>query len=554
MNLTCDRRCGNRYPLRVTLGEHKIGLKLRKEMLQKLKNQVQLYLGKEPQSLRRYALPYKKDIERARWKPSNLKDMLQVLKNSDIVLGGDFHAFVQAQRAHLRLLRALATERKLVLALECIPAKYQKWLDAFMQDKISEEEFLKKIQWSKNWGFSWEQYRSFFELVKKNHGRCIALNSIRDSRSYKNLVARDKFASQILSQACKEKQKEELIYVIFGDLHIAREHLPKQIKKQLPKVNLATVYLNPEKLYFQFFKKNQEHVSSVIQFSKNEFCLLESPPWVKWQSYLIHLNHSYDQFIEDDGGIDYSEHVESLVRIVCAELRLQITKTVAVHSFNNLDFIDILIERMPEKKIKILQNCVGSDISFYLPKERIAFLARGTVNYSAHLAGLIVHAHMARTHIWSIAEKSTFEVLIWQEAMGFFLSKWINPNRKSMQLDDLKKQLAAFSFKDRGEQALKLALDQKMRDLMLIYSNEVGRETIINPLQQDPTLYLRAAKILGAMFGEKIFAGYKSGHLSKPQIEDILKYPLESSDFYNFYIQTLRTVDKIDMERSLNIK
>lgn len=536
--------------MRSVVGEVRIGLKLRKEMLQKLKNQVQLYLGKETSSLRRYALPYKKDIERARWTISSPQQMVDALLSSDVVLGGDFHAFAQAQRSHLRLLRALAAKKNIVLALECIPSRSQKALDHFLQGRIGEADFLKKVGWHSNWGFPWEQYKPLLELVKKNKGRCVALNQVKNSKSYKSLMERDIHAAHILAKAIKNKKDDELVYVLFGDLHIARAHLQKQIKKKASAAVVSAVYLNPEKLYFQFYKKNQEHKSSIVQFSKREFCLIESPPWVKWQSYLIYLNQNYDQFIDDDDSIDYSEHVHSLVKIIAADFNMTVDDTSTIYSFNDLDFIDILGGRLDKKEFHLVKACVGNDLSFFIPTKNVAFLARGTVNYSAHLAGLLVHAIASRRKRWVLPGVKNFERLIWQEAVAFFLSKLINPNRKAVRLDDLKKQLAAFSPDDKGEEALRLALDQKMQDLLIVYGHADSSRMRTRQSVKKETTYLRAAKILGAMMGEKLYAGYKAGHLSKQRVRKYLEYPLEAPEFYDFYVQALKTVDTIELEPS----
>ncbi len=536
------------------MGELRIGLKLRKEMLQKLKSQVRLYLGNESSSLRRYALPYKKDIERTRWSITDNQKMMEALEASDMVLGGDFHAFAQAQRSHLRLLRALGKKKEIVLAMECVPSNKQKVLDSYMNSSITESMFLKKVGWNKNWGFPWEQYKPLFELIKKNKGRCIALNQVKNSKSYQTLVARDRHAAAILARELSKnlinKNDNRLIYVLFGDLHIARDHLQKQILKKIKGARVSTVFLNPEKLYFQFYRKNQEHRSPVVQFSKNEFCLIESPPWVKWQSYLIYLNQNYDQFIDDDGGVDYSEHVHALIKIIGADFELALDDSSSVYSFNDLDFVDILEERLDAKSFELVKACVRNDLSFYIPSTNSAFLARGTVNYTAHLAGLIVHSVYSRRKNWILPEASNFERLIWQEAVAFFLSKLINPNRKAVRLDDLKKQLEAFSPDDKGEEALRLALDQKMQDLLIVYGHTQSSETRKRKLVKKDTTFLRASKILGAMMGEKLFAGYKAGHLSKADVRKYLEYPVESSEFYEFYIQTLKTVDKIELEPS----
>lgn len=529
------------------MSELHIGLKLRKEMLQKLKNQVRLYLGEEPASLRRYAAPYKKNIERSRWNLCTSDQLVQILSTSDIVFGGDFHAFAQSQRAHLRLLRQLSKTHKIIFAVECVPSRHQKHLDQYMAGKMAEQQFLKKISWDKQWGFPWSQYKPLFDWIKERGGRCVALNKIQSSKSYRSLIERDVHAAQILSKELKTKKGEELIYVLFGDLHVSSRHLPLQVKKRHRGVKVSQVYLNPEKLYFQLYKKNQIHGSAVVQFTKNEFCLIESPPWVKWQSYLMYLNQNYDQFIDDDGAIDYTEHVHALTQMMCADLGFKIKSSFSVRSFDDLDFMELIKEQSPASVFERVSLSVQNDLNFYMPEKRLAFLARGTVNYSAHLAGLIVHSIVSRCRGLAHPSEKSFEVLIWQETVAFFLSKLINPNRKPTSMDDIKKQLAAFSPQDRGEDSLKLALDQKMHDLISVYS-AVPNAPRHRFAQQQAVTYLRAAKLLGAMMGDKLFTGYRTGLLSQKHLHELITYNTDQDDFHHFYIQILKTVDRIDME------
>jgi hypothetical protein len=523
------------------------GLLLRQEILKRLKTQVQLYLGKESSDLRRYALAYKKNIERSRWTPSSKKELYQSLRDTDLVFGGDFHAFAQAQKVHLRALREITAHRPVTLALECVESKYQKVLDQFMAGTVSEELFLQRVQWNKKWGFSWSQYKPLFEIVKKSGGRCLALNYTEKNRSGRLLSKRDQHAGGLIANAYKKRRDGELFYVVYGDLHIAKEHLPQLTLKALPNsTKYLILYLNPEKIYFQLVRKNLEHKVDVIRFSKNEFCLIESPPWVKWQSYLLFLEENVDQEIpSDESQLDYSEHVGSLLKLMAADLKIDFDFDSTVHSFYDKDFMDILQEKLPKKEYRFIKKMVESDLSFFYPKYKAAFLSRSTVNYAAHLAAKILHAQLSgrKELIYDLPQQ--FPVLIWMETVAFTLSKMINPHRKAFSLGDLKKQLAAFS-PDSGEEALKIALDQKMKDLLLVYGSK-AQPPMQDFVPQDKVSYYKAAKILGGILGETIFLSFRTGRLSRRKLIKWLKQPMETGDFHIFYIQVLKELDKMDL-------
>lgn len=519
-------------------------LKVRQVILQKIKSQVQSYLGEEPTGLRRYALSYKKNIERARWKPSSADEVLRKMNSSQVIFGGDFHAFSQAQRVHLRHLRELTKQFRVVLAVECIQSRFQKVLDLYMLGKIKEDDFLKRVQWKKSWGFQWEHYKPLFEWVQQSGGRCVALN-VQKPTTVKGLRDRDHHAADIIAREFKTLKTNEKIYVLYGDLHIAQDHLPLlTLKKTKNKAKTLTLYLNPEKIYFQLFKKNLENKINVVRFSKNEFCLLESPPWVKWQSYLLYLEENTDYALEAD-EIDFGEHLKSLIEVLSMDVGLPFDKDFVISSFRDHDFLDLLSEVLAHKDYLMAHELIENDMNFFDPQTRRAYLARSTVNYAAQLAGHIFHSHHCGLQSMSQHFPADFEKRIWLEGVAFFFSKLINPHRKSPTMNDLKKQLAAFSPKDKGEKALQLALDQKMRELLLSYEMPSAHEEPLRPQRPSRVTHLHASQILGSMLGEKIYVHFKTGRLSRSALIQWLGQSIESSDFRNFYIQALKEIDKL---------
>ncbi len=508
-----------------------------------------MYLGDEPKGVRRYALAYKKDIERSRWTAASLQSVFEKMQKSRFIYGGDFHAFAQAQRVHLRFLRDLYRREKIVLAVECIESKYQKVLDRFMAGEIEESAFLKKIKWQKNWGFPWEHYKPLFDLVRQQKGHCVALN-LKTATTLKGLVQRDRHAASLLAKTFAKLQEEEKIYVIYGDLHIAQERLPDCVQKKLKiKVPSVTLFLNPEKIYFQIYKKNLENQINVIRFNKSEFCLLESPPWVKWQSYLLFLEESADALLGDDAA-DYSEHLQSLLQILSMDLGLKEEIDFSVSSFRDHDFLELWHEVLGPEDYVMAKKFVENDMNFFDPKTRRAYLARGTVNYAAQLAGHIFHVKLCGLAQGLREFPQDFEKRIWLDAIAFFLSKLINPHRKPPSMNDLKKRLAAFSPKDRGEIVLKLALDQKMRELLMSYNKELSggvKEAGVRLNKDDVVVYSGAAQILGSMLGEKIYRQYKTGRLSRNLLDTWLQQPVAQVHFQKFYVQVLQEIDKLEL-------
>lgn len=527
----------------------KNSLRLRQEILKKIKSQVQLYLTEEPMDLRRYALAYKKDIERSKWTVTNGEELQKKIDRSDIVFGGDFHAFSQAQRVHLRFLREIVPHRRVWLCLECFPSQVQKHINSYLSGKISESDFLKRARWDQSWGFPWDHYKPLVDLVKQNGGRCIGLNLLFKKRSGKILRSRDIHAAKILKDVLQEKAAEDLVYVVYGDLHVAQGRLPTDVEKKTKgEFKSLTLYLNPEKIYFQLIKKGLDRSGTVLKFNSQQYCVVESPPWVKWQSYLLFLEESLDRSIdEEDRHFNYAETVSSLMKLMVADLGLDSSKMDLieyVYSVNDEEFLDLLAERLDPKDFSMAEKIVAADVSFYWRKTGTAYLARGTVNYASHLAGLVVHAHLScrEKNFWALPQ--FFTQNIWMEAMAFFLSKTVNPHRKSLSLSDLKKQLAAFSPRDSGEEALKIALDQKMYELIANYGERPSKRRLRS---RQSLSYLKAAQILGAILGEKLFLNYKAGRLSRSLVLEWLSAPVDQENFDTIYYQRVKALDRLEL-------
>lgn len=521
-------------------------LKLRQEIFQKIKKQVQLYLGPESEDIREYALAYKKVIEAKKWSLSNKEDLYHQIMTSQIVFGGDFHSFAQAQKVHLRILREIAPQRRVLLCLECVPSQFQAYLQQYMEDVISEEEFLVKVDWQQNWGFPWEHYKALFQEIKSHGGQCFGLNQVFKKKTAKNLLRRDDHAAEILKRLYFTKSSEDLLYVIYGDLHIAKDHLPTQFLDRIEEsVKTVSIYLNPERIYFDLAKQNKSPEGVVLKFSDDEFCLLESPPWVKWQSYLLFLEENIDEVLEEeDRQLDYTEHVQSLMQLICADLNVPYEFDEQVYSFADHEFIDLVSEKLEEQDIQWVQGLIANDISFYYPEKHILYLSRATVNYAADLAGHVVHATLAKRKKIFWPKETYFLQNIWLETVAFFLSKIVNPHRKAMNLKDLRKLLAAFS-KDGGEEPLRLALDQKMQELVEVYGEH--HDPIERPPIKDPMSYAKAAKILGAYHGDRLFRLFRSRRLSRKMLMIWLKHDVEGGEFFKFYYQVLRELDNIEL-------
>ena len=525
----------------------------RKDILNKIKGQVRLYLGEEPSDIALYAQAYKADIGRS-WDVSLMDTLVQAIQESQVVYGGDFHLFSQAQRTHLRILRSVSGKRKLTLALECFFAEKQDVLDNYMDGLISESRFLELVEWESLWGFPWKHYKPLVEFAKKEKIKLIGLNKKTQERSGETLGERDEFASGVLVESMKS-HPDSLHYVIFGDLHIAENHLPRCVGKAFGdplKLKSVSVYLNSESIYFDLIEKGQDGDVEVVKFQDNQFCILSSPPWVKWQSYLMYLEENFDSVLEDDDSddwdqrVDHTDHVSSLVKMICVGLNVEMkTHDIEVYSLKDPQVLKMAKIHFSDEHYLLAHDLVQRDMSFFAPQKGFFYLSKSTVNHAAALAGKFIHGKYSRRDrvLWDFPQD--FLSLIWVETMSFLLSKFVNPKRKAQTMNDLKKQLEAFDLEDKGREPLLLALDQKMSELLQVYKNDT-RNKKYSPTRKSS--YVVAARFLGEMLGERYFLLYRGGLVSTEEILFLLRQEVENKGFHEFYFEQLKLLDKLELE------
>jgi hypothetical protein len=299
------------------------------------------------------------------------------------------------------------------------------------------------------------------------------------------------------------------------------------------------IYQNFEKIYFQLLRKEIEHQVDLVRFSANRFCLLNVPPWVKWQNYLHYLEDHYDQEVEADQ--DRTDYVARYVRLIAQDLGLEVNAdNFSIVTLEDSGSWQQLQKQLSDREVAMLRSWIEDGRSFFIPQTRIGFIGSSTVNSLAQLAMAIVFAECSRQKRLPLLMPRDFVPLIWLEAVQYFGSKLINPKRKSDTLSDLKASLQARNPLDQGKEALRLALNQKMSELMHLSGSSREREL---PRVRQKKSYQEAAQILGAILGEKMYHAYRRKLLSRQTLLGLLVKPLESDHFQAIYWEIIELIE-----------
>jgi uncharacterized iron-regulated protein len=154
------------------------------------------------------------------------KTLFSELARRPVVLLGESHDNAEHHRWQLHTLAALhAVHPNLVLGFEMFPRRVQNALDQWVAGELTAEEFLKRSEWSRVWGFDAELYLPIFHFARMHRVPMIALNVER------SLVARVGEAGWasippseregVTDPALPSAQYRETLYESF------LEHLPK---------------------------------------------------------------------------------------------------------------------------------------------------------------------------------------------------------------------------------------------------------------------------------------------------------------------------------------
>ncbi|MBK8594875.1 MAG: ChaN family lipoprotein [Holophagales bacterium] len=90
-------------------------------------------------------------------------EVAQKLSKARLVFLGESHTSTEFHRVQLQVIRELQRSgRKVLVGLEMYPVAEQPALDLWNGGTLSEQEFVDKSRWYRNWGYHWNYYRDIF--------------------------------------------------------------------------------------------------------------------------------------------------------------------------------------------------------------------------------------------------------------------------------------------------------------------------------------------------------------------------------------------------------
>jgi hypothetical protein len=159
-----------------------------------------------------------------------------------------------------------------------------------------------------------------------------------------------------------------------------------------------------------------------------------------------------------------------------------------------------------------------------------------------------LHAYLSGRNRLCLNTHEDFLPQIWIQAIDYFGTKLINHKRKTDTIDDIKRSLSIRNEKsERGKDALLLALRQKVREVSFLSTGVRPKTPIRARLRLS---YWEASRLLGGMMGERLYNSFRKGQISTELIEKLMKHPVDSIHFDEFYFEIVELIESLPSFKS----
>lgn len=478
--------------------------------------------------------------------PISLDGIVQAATKCNAVYFGDYHSLRESQKGPLRIIEKLREQgKKVVLCTEAFHLNSQQALDRWSRNEITEEELRKQSNWDQSWGFPWRNYALQLNYFKEQGLPIIALNS--DPEVVGNSFdAREKIAAMRINEALEE-HPEAILAIIFGDLHVAPPHLPAQvvamaIEAKKPPPEQCTIFQNIDRVYWELAETEQEQKVKAVRIGEDRFCLMNTTPLVKFQSY---LNWQFnEEELEESTGVSNLPSISSSIMTDQIWMLIETIREYlglpsdgldgfTVHTGRDLYLLDRLKNQhqLNEAEIELVRTQLEKEESCYLPRVQIIVLGNLSIRHATEEATHHMNFVLCKESQRNEDPLDGFFETALREAIGYLGTKIIDHKRSCLNTPDLK--TLALQLQNQKQNSLVAATLQAVKDSLQYIQEETewlkGNASPPNPQQiisRAPDVILGTTHAIGYRLGEKLYRNLVNGRLQRSHLRDLFKTPL----------------------------
>jgi hypothetical protein len=507
-------------------------IRLQRRLTRRLEQAVGELVGPVSPELRAYERRFLREF-RDYQATADLDEILHQTQLARLVLCGDFHSYPESQRTALApesqrtalaLLQRLASgSRRWVLCLEMIRQADQTHLDRFQSGAISEQTFLKAVDFRRSWGFDWTAIRPLVHFARDHGVRLLGLNTGPAAR----LSSRDDSMAKLLSRQILDNPQQG-VFVLVGDHHLAGPHLPAAVRRRLPPAcspgAILRIQQNNEAVFWKLANRGLELRTGAVRLAEHAYCVLSGTPWTKWESYLNWLENG-DQ---PTGRTPAGEHDEpgyqtdQLVDLAATVARFLGLRRLCLDGFSaysrdRQSYSSELLHRCPELR-SYLPAILASDVHV-LPELELIYLGNSDIDHLAEAAAEYVHLKASGCPLSRDWEgTSAFAQRALRKALAFAGSMLVNPKRRH----DL--HTTGWATDPPAARALALRYARSLlQALAAPQLNAQDRKLLDAAAGDDPRLGLGISTALGRALGARLFGDYTGGGIDRKQLRRLYR-------------------------------
>jgi Haem-binding uptake, Tiki superfamily, ChaN len=326
-------------------------------------------------------------------------DVRREVAKAGIVLVGDYHALPTSQRYLASLLCDFRRHhRPVVLGVETIFSRDQHILDEWFRGEIDEAELRQRIRFDLDWGYDWTP---FYELLSaaRDHSASIYGLDCMPREDLRKIGARDRHAAEKIAEL-RRRHPDALILVLFGESHLAPQHLPAQLQEKLPAEPMLTVLQNVDALYWRAAGEVHDRVEAVA-VRENVVCVFNATPLEKYENYRLCLDR-WGRNVNDNSAPDLGPTLYNLIASLVRFLGIN------QYSQHNTTQPRLLVDLMPEVYSRSSDALLRRLLSRkgFTAEHRRSLLRRVSERGSVYLAPINA-VYVRQFHMTSSAEDAT---------------------------------------------------------------------------------------------------------------------------------------------------
>ena len=158
------------------------------------------------------------------------------------------------------------------------------------------------------------------------------------------------------------------------------------------------VFQNSEILYWKLAERGKEQTADVVRISPRKYCILNTPPWIKLQTFLNWLEKGGDLLLTPKGTwtdeeevVEYVDFFHQIHHLIYAISEFFNLKKKGLDQFQlftaeEVEFIDFMKEYMKDcvdislKELELIRGSIIYDGICLCPEKNVMYVSNITIN------------------------------------------------------------------------------------------------------------------------------------------------------------------------------